>query len=176
MPFTYDYPRPAVTVDLALFAAEGRELQVLMIQRKQDPFAGRWALPGGFVDADEDLAAAAKRELREETGLRSGRLVQLGAYGKPGRDPRGHTVSVVFFAACDRAKARGAAGDDAAACAWWPVRRLPRLAFDHKVVVRDAVARFAALAADRTRFAKDLFGPRQTALVDTLRRAAKEWS
>jgi len=173
VPFTYAYPRPAVTVDLALFAAEGRELQILLIQRKKDPFAGRWALPGGFVDADEDLADAARRELREETGLRGGRLVQLGAYGKPGRDPRGHTVSVAFVAACDRSKARSAAGDDAAACAWWPLRKLPRLAFDHKGIVRDAAERFAALAADRARLAKDLLGPKQTALADALHRAAK---
>lgn len=174
VPFTYDYPRPAVTVDLALFATGPRgELQLLLIQRKKDPFAGRWALPGGFVDADEDLAAAARRELLEETGLRGGRLVQLSAYGTPGRDPRGHTVSVVFVAACDRAAMRSAAGDDAAACDWFAARKPPRLAFDHRVILRDAVQRLAALAADREQFGKLLFGGRTPKVAEAVRRAAR---
>ena len=91
--YTYDYPRPAVTVDVVLVTREPRP-RVLLIRRKHDPFAGTWALPGGFVDPAETLAAAAGRELREETGVAAADLEQLGAFGDPGRDPRGWTVSV----------------------------------------------------------------------------------
>src|SRR5215213_10075483 len=97
MPHTYDYPRPSVTVDVVIVTREPTP-RVLLIRRKKDPFAGAWALPGGFVDADEPLAAAAKRELKEETGVDDVDLEQLAAFGDPGRDPRGWTVSVVFLA------------------------------------------------------------------------------
>jgi 8-oxo-dGTP diphosphatase len=172
---TYRYPRPAVTVDVVLFAVADGALRVLLIQRAAPPFAGRWALPGGFVDEREDLAAAAKRELREETGLRVARLVQLGAYGKPGRDPRGHTVSVVFLAvAADGATgAAGVAGDDARALRWFAAARPPALAFDHRVVLRDARARFAELARDGVAFARVFVGPRRRAATAALRRAAR---
>ncbi|HEX5050853.1 MAG TPA: NUDIX hydrolase [Planctomycetota bacterium] len=173
MPFTYEHARPAVTVDVALFAAGARgELQLLLIRRGSEPFAGRWALPGGFVDPDEDLDVAARREVLEETGVRVGRLVQLGAYGKPGRDPRGRTISVVFLAGCDRAATNGTAGDDAAACDWFAALRPPPLAFDHKRILRDARLRLAEIARDRTTFASLLFGARSPAVADAVRRAA----
>src|SRR5262249_9693462 len=105
---TYDWPRPALTVDLVLFSVAGAlqnlRLQVLLIQRGLEPFRGRWALPGGFVREHEDLQAAAERELAEETGVRGVFLEQVGAVGTPGRDPRGHVVTLVYVAlvAADR--------------------------------------------------------------------------
>ena len=127
-PFTYEYPRPAVTVDVAVFAHRAGELHVLLIERKHEPFMGAWALPGGFVDANEALVDAALRELREETGLSLTRaaLTQVGAFGDPGRDPRGHTVSVAYVTEVDAATAAVQAGDDAARAEWhaWSTLRL----------------------------------------------------
>src|SRR6476660_8062009 len=94
--YTYDYPRPAVTVDVVIVTREPTP-RVLLIKRKHDPYAGRWALPGGFVDMDEPLEDAARRELLEETGVRLARLEQLHTFGDPDRDPRGRTVSVVYL-------------------------------------------------------------------------------
>ena len=119
VPYTYDYPRPGVTVDVVLATVGARgELRVLLIERGHDPFAGTWALPGGFVDEHEDLEVAARREMREETHLELGKMVQLGAYGTPHRDPRGHTVGVAFLAVCDPDQTAAEAGDDAADCRW----------------------------------------------------------
>jgi len=144
MSYTYDYPRPMLTVDVVLWrqGASGRE--VLLIERKHPPFAGRWALPGGFVEPKERLAHAALRELREETGVAEIEIRQLAAFGAPGRDPRGWTVSVVFLG---RLPEEGAleivAGDDAAKAAWWPWGEekgegLPPLAFDHAEILQAA--------------------------------------
>jgi len=144
MPYTYDYPRPAVTVDALVLRDSPRGLEILLIRRGRDPFKGMWALPGGFVGMEEDLPEAAARELAEETGIKVKALVQLGAYGAPGRDPRGRNIGVAFvaFASPD---AQPAAGDDAAAVAWHPVGRLPPLAFDHGRMVRDALDRLPEL-------------------------------
>jgi 8-oxo-dGTP diphosphatase len=144
--YCYDYPRPSVTVDVVLFYRDGERIEVLLIKRARAPFKGAWAFPGGFVDQDEPLEHAAARELKEETGLGGMRLEQLGAFGDPGRDPRGHTVSVVFVALLEsRAEARGA--DDADDAQWHSAKRPPRLAFDHKKILR--------LALDRVFGAKD---------------------
>ncbi len=136
------YPRPALTVDVVAVRMELRGPEVLLVQRGGDPFAGMWALPGGFVDQDEPLDEAALRELAEETGLRpSGCLTQVGAYGDPGRDPRGWTVSVVFAVTLGAGESTSVcAGDDAAAAAWYAASELPHLAFDHDRVVTDALA------------------------------------
>ncbi len=174
MPFTYDYPRPAVTVDVVLVTLGANDaLRVLLIQRKHEPFAGRWALPGGFVDQHEDLPVAARRELREETGVDVGPLLQLGAYGTPGRDPRGHTVGVAFVAAAGPGEAEGIAGDDAADCRWFALRRPPPLAFDHGDMLRDARRALAELAGDRDAFRRQLFGRRKPPFVERLRKAAR---
>ena len=142
---TYDYPRPAVTVDVALVTREPRP-RVLLIRRKHDPFAGTWALPGGFVDEGETLAAAARRELREETGVTDVDLEQLAAFGDPGRDPRGWTVSVAFLARV-AAGTPAAAADDAAAVGWHPLDHPPQpLAFDHAKILARARARLTAFA------------------------------
>jgi 8-oxo-dGTP diphosphatase len=134
MPFCYDYPRPAVTVDIALLRAGAGGDEILLIRRDKAPFAGAWALPGGFVDADEDLPDAARRELAEETGLTGIALEQLRSFGTPGRDPRGHNVSIVYRGRT----APGAevqAGSDAADAQWFPLEALPALAFDHAEII-----------------------------------------
>lgn len=138
--FTYDYPRPALTVDVVLATREPHP-RVLLIKRAKDPFAGKWALPGGFVDENERLSDAARRELVEETGVTVTDLEQLCAAGDPGRDPRGWTVSVVFFARVDVLNAKGA--DDADAAEWFRLDQLPELAFDHAEILKRAAGRIA---------------------------------
>ncbi|MFP5263513.1 MAG: NUDIX domain-containing protein [Blastocatellia bacterium] len=136
--YCYEHPRPAVTVDIVLFRREAGRVEVLLIKRGRDPFKGRWAFPGGFVDEDESLEDAAARELREETGLENVRLKQVGAFGDPGRDPRGHTVSVAFAALLETPD-EARAGDDAEEAAWHTVARPPLLAFDHKKILGAAI-------------------------------------
>lgn len=139
---TYEWPRPAVTVDIALFTVrdEGEpELQVLLIERDLEPFAGAWALPGGFVHEHEDLSAAAARELMEETGVRDAYLEQVAAVGTPGRDPRGHTVTVLYAALLPSDRHVLRASGDARTAKWHPVAKLPKLAFDHELLLGDAL-------------------------------------
>lgn len=138
--YCYDHPRPALTVDIVLFYREADRVEVLLIKRARDPFKGRWAFPGGFVDEGESLEAAAARELREETGIENVRLEQVGAFGDPGRDPRGHTVSVAFAALLE-SRGEAEAADDAEEAAWHLVARPPELAFDHKKILGIAVER-----------------------------------
>ncbi len=138
--FTYDFPRPALTVDVVLLTREAAP-KLLLIQRKCDPFAGAWALPGGFVEKDETLAAAARRELFEETGVEVGDLEQLVTVGDPGRDPRGWTVSVAYLARANPGEVTPVAADDARAVAWHPLAKLPPLAFDHAAIVARAATR-----------------------------------
>ncbi len=123
MPFSYPYPRPAVTCDVVVFTMRADDLAVLLIQRKDEPFKGRWALPGGFVNENESLERAAARELNEETGISGAKLEQIGAFGDPGRDPRGHTVTVAYLTFLV-AEAAITAGDDAAAAEWHSFRKL----------------------------------------------------
>jgi 8-oxo-dGTP diphosphatase len=142
------HPPFAVTVDIALLTIRGDELCALVVRRGEAPFKGRWALPGGFVHVDEDLDAAAQRELREETGLARGfHLEQLRTYGAPRRDPRMRTVSVAHLALAPDL-VTPVAGTDAADADWQPVDELLSakrgLAFDHDVILRDAVERARA--------------------------------
>jgi 8-oxo-dGTP diphosphatase len=134
----YDFHRPALTADVVAIATDiGR--RVLLIRRGHEPFAGQWALPGGFVDEWERPEDAARRELAEETGLvYDGTLDIVGVYGEPGRDPRGWTVSAVYLAVLPRA-ALVEGCDDAAEARWFAVGALPQLAFDHATVVADAL-------------------------------------
>lgn len=141
MPHTYTYPHPALTVDAVVFGLDDDGLQVLLIQRAIEPFAGRWALPGGFVHMDESLEAAVVRELREETGLERVFLEQLFTYGDPGRDPRERVVTVAYYALVRLADHRVQAATDARDCAWFAIDDLPRLAFDHDTIVAQALAR-----------------------------------
>ena len=141
--YTYDYPRPAVTVDLVLVTRETPR-RVLLIRRKNEPFRGTWAIPGGFVDMDESLEAAARRELREETGIRAPRrLEQLYSFGDPDRDPRTRTISVVYLAEVDPGRVKPHAGDDAAEAAWHRLDRPPKLAFDHAKILAAARRRLS---------------------------------
>lgn len=136
--YCYPFPRPMVTVDLiCLTECDGRT-HILLIQRGHDPFAGRWALPGGFVDESEALEHAALRELREETGIESTEIDQFRTYGDPGRDPRGHTITIAFIARFPE-KARAAGSDDASDARWFPVDELPPLAFDHARIIHEAL-------------------------------------
>lgn len=141
MPYAYEHPRPAVTVDCVVFRVVDETLQVLLIERAGEPFKGTWALPGGFVDEDEDLLSAAERELAEETGLTDLYLEQLYTFGAPGRDPRGHTVTVAYFGLLASRRSAVKAGSDAARAAWFAVRSLPALAFDHDEVIARAIER-----------------------------------
>ncbi|MBN9121459.1 MAG: NUDIX hydrolase [Planctomycetes bacterium] len=137
---TYEYPRPALTVDVAIVTREVRP-RVLLIRRKKDPFAGSWALPGGFVDENERLADAARRELLEETGVAAADLEQLYTAGDPGRDPRGWTVSVAYLAQVDPNAIKPVAADDAEEVGWFGFDELPQLAFDHAMLLGRARAR-----------------------------------
>lgn len=139
--YVYDWPRPMVTADAAVFAFfEGRP-HLLLIQRKHDPYQGRWALPGGFVEMEEDLPEAVARELEEETGLRGVRLEQLRTFGRPGRDPRGRTITVAYFGIAEEDWDRIQAADDAENVQWFDIERLPPMAFDHDEIVRHAMER-----------------------------------
>ena len=140
-----DYPRPMLTADVVVLAGADEVLRILLIQRGNPPFAGSWALPGGFVEEGEQVAEAAPRELAEETGLRvdAGALELLGVYDTPGRDPRGWTVSVVYIARVPGESAVAGA-DDAGDARWFAVEELPELAFDHALILADARAFVAA--------------------------------
>jgi 8-oxo-dGTP diphosphatase len=133
--YTYDYPRPSVTVDIIVVTRERRP-EVLLIRRKDDPFAGKWAIPGGFIDMDETLEESARRELREETGVETAGLVQLATFGDPGRDPRGRVISVAYLAVVEKDQVRPQAADDAAEAAWFPLEKPPPLAFDHAEILK----------------------------------------
>ena len=141
MPFTYEYARPALTVDCVVFALDGGDLKVLLIQRGQPPFEGRWALPGGFVRVDESLESAALRELAEETGLADVYLEQLYTFGDVGRDPRERVVSVAYYALVNLPATAVRGATDARDAAWFPASDLPTLAFDHDRIVAVALDR-----------------------------------
>ncbi len=136
-----DYPRPLVTVDVVIFTLREQDLQVLLIQRKHAPFAGMWAIPGGFLDMDESLEDAALRELCEETGVQDIYLEQLYTFGEPQRDPRGRVITVAYFAVAPASTIRLHAGDDAADARWWSIYGLPALAFDHDEILSYALKR-----------------------------------
>lgn len=141
MPVSYEFPRPALTVDCVVFGFRKGSLEVLLIRRGIEPFKGQWALPGGFVREDEDLDHAARRELEEETRLHGVFLEQLYTYGNPGRDPRGHVVSVAYYALVQPEQHPATGGTDAAEASWHLADKLPPLAFDHAEILRTALDR-----------------------------------
>ncbi len=128
----------AVTVDIICIKPAPKPQQIALILRGNPPFAGQWALPGGFIEADEDLEDAARRELWEETHLAPAFLKQFHCFGLPGRDPRGRTISIAFLAFIDKEQT-GQAGDDAVSFAWFPLCSLPPLAFDHNQIIATAL-------------------------------------
>jgi 8-oxo-dGTP diphosphatase len=136
-------------VDIVLLAWCHGELSVLLVRRCHGPYEGYWALPGGFVGIDESLEEAAARELAEETGMTQVTMSQLHTYGDPKRDPRGRVISVAYrgmLAGEPGDQARG--GDDAAEARWWPVAELPPLAFDHDIIIGDALTHDADIGDD----------------------------
>lgn len=142
--FCYAYPHPAVTTDVVVLSIRDRRLELLLIRRAGDPFAGHWALPGGFLDIEEDLEQCAKRELEEETGVAGFYLEQLRTFGQPGRDPRERVISIAYFALVPSERLDLRPASDAAAAAWFPIRELPPLAFDHAEIIRVAHERLVA--------------------------------
>lgn len=141
MAFTYEHPRPALAVDCVVFGLGERALEVLLVERGLPPFAGRWALPGGFVRVDESVDAAARRELGEEAGVSPDVLEQLRAFGEVGRDPRERVVSVAYWALVRGERHRPRAATDARAARWFPLHDHPPLAFDHEAIVSAAIER-----------------------------------
>ncbi len=129
----------ALTVDMVIISVFDENLKILLVKRKYPPFENCWALPGGFVEKDEDIEPAAKRELEEETGVKNISLEQFGIFGKPGRDPRGRTVSAVYFAVVNHAQIQPVASDDAKEVRWFSLNSMPELAFDHQEVIIKAV-------------------------------------
>ncbi|HTI71470.1 MAG TPA: NUDIX domain-containing protein [Candidatus Limnocylindria bacterium] len=141
MSHAYQYPRAALTVDCAVFGYDEGELKVLLIERGLEPYKGLWALPGGFVRVEETLDAAARRELHEEAGLTDVFLEQLYTFGAVERDPRERVISVGYYALVKLAEHRASASTDAAKAEWFPVSKVPKLAFDHAEILAAALAR-----------------------------------
>lgn len=141
MSYTYEFPHPAVTVDGVVFGYDETDLKVLLIQRDQGPFRGKWALPGGLVGPNESLEAAVLRELEEEAGIRKLYLEQLYTFGEPGRDPRERVISVAYYALVKLVDHTVRAASDARNVAWFPVADLPPLAFDHEEILEMALKR-----------------------------------
>ncbi len=138
--YVYDWPRPMVSVDAAVFGFFRGKAKLLLIRRKNEPFKSQWALPGGFVGINEELEAAAERELAEETGLVNVTLEQMHTFGKCGRDPRGRQITIVFTGTATEGLNKIKAGDDAAKARWSDIEKLPKdLAFDHSEVVKFAI-------------------------------------
>lgn len=134
----YDYPRPMVTVDMVVLRNIESNPQILLIERGKDPFKSSWALPGGFIEMEEELVDSAYRELREETSIGNIELQALNTYGKPGRDPRGRTISVIFGGIL-KSQDEAIAGDDAVKADWFSIHQLPELAFDHDLIIKESL-------------------------------------
>ncbi len=148
--YSYDHPHPAVATDIVVFTVCHNELGVLLIKRAEDPYGGAWALPGGFVEIDESLDAAARRELQEETGIQGVHLEQLYTFGAPDRDPRERVITVAYSALLPPDRARIRAASDARAAGWFGLAELPVLAFDHAHILKLAQQRLKAQLNDST--------------------------
>ena len=135
--YCYKYPHPAVTTDCVIFGFDGSELQVLLIERGIEPFKGKWAFPGGFLNMDETAGEGAMRELKEDTGLENAYIEQFNTYSEPGRDPRERVITIAHYALVRIQEVKG--GDDAAKAQWFPIDEVPQLAFDHDKILRDAM-------------------------------------
>jgi 8-oxo-dGTP diphosphatase len=140
--YVYDWPRPMVTVDAVVFSLSGGRTQVLLVNRGKEPYKGKWAVPGGFIEIDEELEDAVARELQEETGLTGVRLEQMRAFGRCGRDPRGRQISIAFTGTATEGQDRIRPGDDAAKAKWFDIEELPQdLAFDHDEMIKYGIER-----------------------------------
>ncbi|MBR6284648.1 MAG: NUDIX hydrolase [Muribaculaceae bacterium] len=134
--YHYKYPHPSVTTDCVIFGFDGTKLNVLLVERGVEPYKGRWALPGGFLKMDESAETGARRELFEETGLKTGYIRQFHTFTDPERDPRERVITIAFYALVRISEVQG--GDDAAQAGWFPVDNVPALAFDHDLILRRA--------------------------------------
>lgn len=139
--YCYKYPRPAVTTDCIVWTWDKEELKVLLIERGGEPFSGHWALPGGFMEMDEDATACARRELAEETGIDGGEMEQLYAFSAVDRDPRFRVVSIAYYTFISITDCWVLAGDDAKRAEWFAITDLPELAFDHGKILKKALER-----------------------------------
>lgn len=135
--YCYKYPHPAVTADCVIFGFDGVSIEVLLIQRGIDPFKGKWAIPGGFLNLNETLEECARRELKEETGLDNVQVEQFGAFSAVDRDPRERVITVAHYALVKIAEVQG--GDDASSAQWFSYKDIPALAFDHDHILREAL-------------------------------------
>jgi len=138
--YTYKYPHPAVTCDCVVFRLEDGVWKTLLIERGNEPYKGCWAIPGGFLNMDENAEQGALRELEEETGLRLPHAIQFGAFSEVGRDPRERTISIAYYTVTEEKEVRGC--DDAAKAQWFPIDQMPPLAFDHDEMFKKALERF----------------------------------
>lgn len=153
---TDTFERPSVTTDILVFSIRENALNVLLIERDQDPFKGSWAIPGGFVKMDEDLETGALRELAEETNISGIPIKQFGAYGAVGRDPRERVITIAFIALVPSDDLVAKGGTDAKDAQWFAVDDVPPLAFDHQLILNDG----------RAQLIKDISNPlRETGLV-----------
>lgn len=139
MGFTYNFPRPAVTTDILVFR-EGTEcIEVLLIKRKKEPYKNFWALPGGFLEMEETPIEGARRELTEETNLEIDILKEVGTFGDIDRDPRGRTITIVFYTFIHDHHHIAKAKSDAAEVKWFSVKNIPDMAFDHSEIFKEGL-------------------------------------
>ena len=146
--YQYRFPHPAVAADICMFSVQDTQLCLLLIERARAPFQGMWAIPGGFLEPDEDLDNCARRELREETGIDAPALHQFAIFSDPKRDPRERIISVAYLGLVVHPRSQPHAASDAAAARWFPVNALPLLAFDHATIVARACAVLSAVSRD----------------------------
>lgn len=139
MGFTYNFPRPAVTTDCLVFRDGAKNIEILLIRRKNDPFKGYWALPGGFLEIEETPEEGAKRELLEETGLKVPVLKEVGTFGDVHRDPRGRTITIAFYTFITQEAIKPVALSDAGETKWFSIRDLPEMAFDHEEILQEGL-------------------------------------
>jgi 8-oxo-dGTP diphosphatase len=137
--FCYEYPRPALTADCVVVGIDGNEMKILLIERGAEPFKGKWALPGGFMEMHESADECALRELKEETGISNVTVQQFYTYSAVDRDPRGRVVTVAYYVVVNIADCHVQPGDDAAKAEWFSITHLPPLAFDHKQIIEMAL-------------------------------------
>lgn len=135
--YTYKYPHPAVTTDCVVFGVASRKLEILLVERGNEPYKGYWAFPGGFLNMDENAEQGALRELKEETGLELQNIKEFGAFTDVDRDPRERVISIAFYALTKKSEVKG--GDDAAKAQWFALDKVPRLAFDHDLMLKKAI-------------------------------------
>lgn len=144
--YIYDWPRPMVTVDAVVFTLAKNKARLLLINRRNEPFKGKWALPGGYVGIDEELEDAVVRELAEETGLVNVPLEQMYTFGRCGRDPRGRQITIAFIGILREGQNKIKAGDDAAKVRWFDIKNLPKdMAFDHNEVVKFGIEKLKTM-------------------------------